>query len=82
MEKDFSRRNFLRAGALTILGTAGAVALTQTANQTNAASPPGSETTSLTAELGENKHQAWYAGDNRRVDHQRNGFNKRHLDRF
>ena len=37
MENGFSRRNFLKAGALTILGTIGAVALGQSAQKANAA---------------------------------------------
>ncbi|MBI1881972.1 MAG: multicopper oxidase domain-containing protein [Chloroflexi bacterium] len=69
MEKDFSRRDFIRAGALTMLGTAGAVALAQTSQQVKAA-PPAQE------EHGEGPHgMPGMPGTMGEVDHQRNGFN-------
>jgi FtsP/CotA-like multicopper oxidase with cupredoxin domain len=63
MEKNISRRDFLRAGTLTLLGTAGAAALTQVAGK--AKSP--------THQMGHGKDaMAMAVGE---VDHERNGFN-------
>lgn len=75
MEKEFSRRDFIRASALTMLGTAGAVALAQT-TQSAAAAPPAQEG------HGEGAHgQGMLSTEHGmpdtvgEVDHQRNGFN-------
>jgi FtsP/CotA-like multicopper oxidase with cupredoxin domain len=69
MDKDFSRRDFIRAGALTVLGTAGAVALVQATQQANAA-PPAQEG------HGEEAHKMHgMPGTIGEVDHERNGFN-------
>jgi FtsP/CotA-like multicopper oxidase with cupredoxin domain len=70
MDKDFSRRDFLRAGALTVLSTAGAVALAQTGKPTNAA-PPVQE-----GHHGEEPYEMHGMPDTvGEVDHERNGFN-------
>ena len=70
MDKDFSRRDFLRAGALTVLGTAGAVALAQTGKPANAA-PPVQE-----GHHGEEPYEMHGMPDTvGEVDHERNGFN-------
>jgi len=69
MEKDLSRRDFIRVGALSVLGTAGAVALTQTGRQVEAA-PPAQES------HPEGQHSdAGMPVTTGEVDHQRNGFN-------
>jgi FtsP/CotA-like multicopper oxidase with cupredoxin domain len=64
MKPNFSRRNFLRSGAVTLLGTAGAVALAQTTKQASASPPPdaGGSAHPMPTVVGE-------------VDHERNGFN-------
>jgi FtsP/CotA-like multicopper oxidase with cupredoxin domain len=70
MDKDLSRRNFLRASALTVLGAAGAVALAQTEKPSNAA-PPAQE-----GHHGEEPYQMHGMPDTvGEVDHERNGFN-------
>jgi FtsP/CotA-like multicopper oxidase with cupredoxin domain len=69
MEKDFSRRDFIRAGALTVLGAAGAAAVAKATQPANAA-PPAQQG------HGEEPHQMHgmptTVGE---VDHERNGFN-------
>jgi FtsP/CotA-like multicopper oxidase with cupredoxin domain len=65
MHKGLSRREFLRAGALTLLGTAGAAALGQVA-QTAGAAPPSQ------MDHGAQHAMAMPVGE---VDHQHNGFN-------
>jgi FtsP/CotA-like multicopper oxidase with cupredoxin domain len=68
-DQDFTRRAFLRAGALTVLGTAGAVALTQTGKRASAAPP-------RQAGHGEEAYQMHGMPDTvGEVDHSRNGFN-------
>ena len=64
MKRDVSRRDFVRAGALTLLGTAGTVALAPRAGSASAAPPThtGHEEHPMPATVGE-------------VDHSRNGFN-------
>lgn len=70
MDKDFSRRDFLRASALTVLGTAGAVALAQTGKSANAA-PPAQE-----GHHSEEPYEMHGMPDTvGEVDHERNGFN-------
>ena len=64
MKPNLSRRDFLRAGALTLLGTAGAAGLSKAAGKAVAAPP----------------HQMDHDGDDMamavgEVDHERNGFN-------
>ncbi|MCQ3978353.1 MAG: copper oxidase [Anaerolineae bacterium] len=71
MDRDFSRRDFLRAGALTVLGTAGAVALAQTGKRANAA-PPAQEGQHHSEEAYEAHGMPDTVGE---VDHERNGFN-------
>jgi FtsP/CotA-like multicopper oxidase with cupredoxin domain len=68
MEKGFSRRDFIRAGGLTLLGAAGAAALAQTTQQAGAAPPPqeGHE------DMAEMHQMPSTVGE---VDHERNGFN-------
>jgi FtsP/CotA-like multicopper oxidase with cupredoxin domain len=64
MKLNLSRRDFIRSGALTLLGTAGAAALAQT-RQPAQASPP--------AQSGHAEHMMpTTVGE---VDHARNGFN-------
>ncbi len=69
MSKSISRRDFIKAGALTLLGTGSAALLTQMAQKTSAA-PPSQEEISM--------HHAgadampMMVGE---VDHNRNGFN-------
>ena len=65
MSNKLSRRDFLRAGALTLFGAAGAGALAQAAGNARAA-PPG--------QSGHGGHEAMPmpVGE---VDHARNGFN-------
>ncbi len=63
MKREMSRRDFVRAGALTVLGTAGAVGLAQNTNKANAA--PAAHT-------GHGGHDmATTVGE---VDHDKNGF--------
>jgi FtsP/CotA-like multicopper oxidase with cupredoxin domain len=70
MRKDFSRRDFIRAGSLTLLGAAGVATLAPTTNRTQAAAPPqplGAEHANhgghgMPTTVGE-------------VNHERNGFN-------
>lgn len=63
MAKNLSRRDFLKAGAATLLGTAGAVALGQAARRVSAASP---------SQMSHGDAMAMVIGE---VDHLRNGFN-------
>lgn len=69
MKKDFTRRDFIRAGGLTLLGAAGAATLAQTTNRTRAAPPlqQGDEH----AEHGDHGMPT-SVGE---VDHEHNGFN-------
>lgn len=69
MDKSFSRRDFIRAGGLTLLGTAGVSALTQTSNLAGAAPPP------QTGHEGMNDMGHDMATTVGEVDHTRNGFN-------
>jgi manganese oxidase len=69
MEKGFSRRDFIRAGGLTLLGAAGAAALAQTTNQAGAA-PPSQEGSH--EDMAEMSQMPATVGE---VDHERNGFN-------
>lgn len=64
MMANLSRRDFLRSGAVTLLGTAGAVTLAQTAEHAKASPPADAEDTDhlMPTVVGE-------------VDHERNGFN-------
>jgi len=63
MKKNFSRRDFFRAGAITVLATAGAAALAQRTERVRAA-PPTHE--------GHEHGMPTVVGE---VDHERNGFN-------
>lgn len=63
MGKNLSRRDFLKAGAATLLGTAGAAALGQAAQRVSAASP---------SQMSHGDAMAMVIGE---VDHRRNGFN-------
>lgn len=69
MKEGLSRRDFVRAGALTVLGAAGAATLAQTANRAEAAPPSqgGHE-----GAIHEAHGMAMTIGE---VDHARNGFN-------
>ncbi len=64
MTPNLSRRNFLRSGAVTLLGTAGAATLAQIAEHAKASPPADAEDTGhlMPTVVGE-------------VDHERNGFN-------
>jgi FtsP/CotA-like multicopper oxidase with cupredoxin domain len=64
MKPDLSRRDFLRSGAATLLGTAGAVALAGSTEKASASPPADEEETNhlMPTVVGE-------------VDHERNGFN-------
>jgi FtsP/CotA-like multicopper oxidase with cupredoxin domain len=69
MNKDFSRRDFIRAGGLTLLGAAGAATLVQGTDQTQA-----------TSSLQQDNEHADHGGHGMpttvgEVDHVRNGFN-------
>lgn len=66
MKPNLSRRDFLRAGALTVLGTAGAASLAQISQQAQAAPAAQMEHT------GSEHAMAMPVGE---VDHTRNGFN-------
>ncbi len=66
MSKLFSRRDFLKAGGLTLLGTAGAAALSQAVQPAKAAPPM------QTDHGGHEDAMAMAVGE---VDHERNGFN-------
>src|SRR3990172_5677579 len=64
MKQNLSRRDFLRAGALTLLGTAGVATITKVAGQAKA---------SPLHQMGHGEDaMAMAVGE---VDHQRNGFN-------
>jgi FtsP/CotA-like multicopper oxidase with cupredoxin domain len=69
MKEGLSRRDFVRAGALTVLGAAGAATLAQTANRVDAAPPfQGGHDGAI--------HEAHGMGTTiGEVDHARNGFN-------
>ena len=69
MKKDFTRRDFIRAGGLSLLGAAGAVTVAQTANRVGAAPPTqGGHDGAMDIAHG----MASTVGE---VDHRRNGFN-------
>jgi FtsP/CotA-like multicopper oxidase with cupredoxin domain len=71
MKKDVSRRDFIRAGGLTLLGTAGAASLVGRASPGQAALPPAQhQGHEAGADIGHD--MASTVGE---VDHQRNGFN-------
>lgn len=70
MDKSFSRRDFIRAGGLTLLGAAGVSALTQTSNQARATAPPPQSNHEGMNDIGHD--MATTVGE---VDHTRNGFN-------
>src|SRR5262245_7614309 len=72
MEKGFSRRDFIRAGGLTLLGAAGAAALAQTTNQAGAAPPPQEGHGDGHEDMAETHQMPSTVGE---VDHERNGFN-------
>jgi len=65
MDKSISRRDFLGAGALTVLSTAGAIALAQAGKQGQV---------EASSQMGHGQHDAMpeTVGE---VDHERNGFN-------
>src|SRR4030066_776689 len=65
MKQHFSRRDFLKAGGLTLLGTAGAAALSQVSAPAKAASV-------LQRDHGHADAMAMAVGE---VDHESNGFN-------
>jgi FtsP/CotA-like multicopper oxidase with cupredoxin domain len=65
-KKHISRRGFIRSGAFTLLGTAGAVALTQTLQQRADAAP--------SAHSEHDTHDAHDLGTVGEVDHEANGF--------
>ena len=68
-KKNLSRRDFIRAGALTVLGTAGAAAVSRAARPAGAAPP---------AQSGHGEGMAGMEGMPTtvgEVDHERNGFN-------
>src|SRR4051812_31902127 len=69
MGKNVSRRDFIRAGGLTLLGAAGAATLAQATHQANAAPPP-QEGHQHTTEMEHGMPMT--VGE---VDHERNGFN-------
>ena len=69
MNKGFSRRDFVRASGLTLLGAAGAATLVQTTKQTQAAPPPQQDNEQV-ANGGHGMPTT--VGE---VDHKRNGFN-------
>jgi FtsP/CotA-like multicopper oxidase with cupredoxin domain len=66
MKKGISRRNFIRAGTLTLLGTTGAVALTQAAKGHASATSP--------APVAQPEHEEHDMGVVGEVDHEANGF--------
>lgn len=70
MNKDFSRRDFIRAGALTVLGAAGAAALAPAATRPAGAAPPAQE--GHGEGPGGMHDMPTTVGE---VDHRRNGFN-------
>jgi FtsP/CotA-like multicopper oxidase with cupredoxin domain len=71
MKKDVSRRDFIRAGGLTLLGTAGAASLVGRTSPGQAALPPAQhQGHEAGADIGHD--MASTVGE---VDHQRNGFN-------
>lgn len=72
MEKGFSRRDFIRAGGLTLLGAAGAAALAQTAGQAGAAPPPQEGHGEGHEAMDEMNQMPSTVGE---VDHDYNGFN-------
>src|SRR5262245_11624159 len=67
MEKEVSRRDFIRAGAAMVLGTAGAVTLSQATQHVNAAPPSQEQAEHNMASMG-------MPGTVGEVDHKRNGF--------
>jgi FtsP/CotA-like multicopper oxidase with cupredoxin domain len=69
MTKSFSRRDFLRAGGLTLLGAASVSTLAQTSKRAGATPPPQSDHEGMT-DIGHD--MATTVGE---VDHTRNGFN-------
>jgi FtsP/CotA-like multicopper oxidase with cupredoxin domain len=69
MKKEISRRDFIRAGGLTLLGAAGAATLAQVSNQANAA-PPHQEGHEDMAGMSHGMPNT--VGE---VNHQSNGFN-------
>src|SRR5262245_54644011 len=72
MEKGFSRRDFIRAGGLTLLGAAGVAALTQTTQQAGAAPPSQEGYEGGHEDMAEMHQMPSTVGE---VDHVGNGFN-------
>jgi FtsP/CotA-like multicopper oxidase with cupredoxin domain len=75
MTQEFSRRDFIRAGAFTVLGTAGAAALAHATQPAGAAPPPQEEHDEAAHGTGMLTTMEGMPNVVGQVDHERNGFN-------